>query len=312
MGRRFLGFDGAAVTGIELDELSNVDIDFVKQNLTGSWLPQQQSRLREFSAGRMCAGRCLLSLGYPEPLMVLDRGRDLRSPLWPSGVTGSISHSRRFAIACAAKKCTADTDITKTDTVGSGPAVASRSANVCAEPAAIGIDIVDPLRISERLFKRVTSAKERSELQTDFGHSTTHRDKDDPSSLQSVDSRLLLYSPELLYALTFSAKESFYKAHYQLVPRYLGFSALRVHAVSSHTFSSTDSRGLTTFGSYTRSERNELGAPLEADSWDSVLASGVLHVGVGDDNSLRELIERCSIRWILLRGGEVVTAAAIL
>lgn len=59
-------------------------------------------RRQEFAAGRSCARLALAALGYgPEPLVV---GPD-RSPIWPEGVTGSISHTSGYCIAAVA--CTA-------------------------------------------------------------------------------------------------------------------------------------------------------------------------------------------------------------
>jgi 4'-phosphopantetheinyl transferase EntD len=50
----------------------------------------------EFSAGRHCARLAMTQLGYPAS--VLPSGAD-RAPVWPSGLTGSITHS---AGVCAA------------------------------------------------------------------------------------------------------------------------------------------------------------------------------------------------------------------
>lgn len=53
-------------------------------------------RQREFRAGRLCAHRALAWLGMGEvPLL---NGPD-RAPLWPRGVSGSISHTESYAIA---------------------------------------------------------------------------------------------------------------------------------------------------------------------------------------------------------------------
>ncbi len=57
-------------------------------------------RLREYVAGRTAARRALLALtgaGAAVP-----RNPD-RSPAWPAGVGGSLSHSRRYAVAVAAR-----------------------------------------------------------------------------------------------------------------------------------------------------------------------------------------------------------------
>jgi 4'-phosphopantetheinyl transferase EntD len=56
-------------------------------------------RIREFAAGRACARRALAALGFDNfPLQVVGD----RSPLWPAGVLGSITHTDQF---CAAAVC---------------------------------------------------------------------------------------------------------------------------------------------------------------------------------------------------------------
>ena len=56
-------------------------------------------RTREFAAGRACARRALASLGIDNfPLQVVGD----RSPLWPAGVLGSITHTDQY---CAAAVC---------------------------------------------------------------------------------------------------------------------------------------------------------------------------------------------------------------
>jgi 4'-phosphopantetheinyl transferase EntD len=58
-------------------------------------------RLQEFSTGRMCGRDVLKELGYNYfPIRKADSGK----PVWPPGITGSISHTRQYALACAAKK----------------------------------------------------------------------------------------------------------------------------------------------------------------------------------------------------------------
>lgn len=54
-----------------------------------------EKRKREVAAGRVLARRALAELGIPEaPLM---RNAD-RSPMWPAGVVGSISHSTSLCV----------------------------------------------------------------------------------------------------------------------------------------------------------------------------------------------------------------------
>lgn len=56
-------------------------------------------RIREFSSGRVCARRALEALGRPS---VAIHRRDDRAPIWPVGVTGSITHCDDVAAAVLA------------------------------------------------------------------------------------------------------------------------------------------------------------------------------------------------------------------
>jgi 4'-phosphopantetheinyl transferase EntD len=56
-------------------------------------------RLAEFAAGRLCARRALAELGLGD--FALRRGAD-RYPIWPDGIVGSITHTRRFCGAAVA------------------------------------------------------------------------------------------------------------------------------------------------------------------------------------------------------------------
>lgn len=57
-------------------------------------------RQREFRAGRLCAHRALAWLGMADaPLL---NGPD-RAPVWPHGVSGSISHTDTYAVAVVAR-----------------------------------------------------------------------------------------------------------------------------------------------------------------------------------------------------------------
>jgi len=59
------------------------------------------ARAREFAAGRMAARAALAALGrFGEPVA---SGRD-RAPRWPSGLVGSIAHSRSHGIAAVAEE----------------------------------------------------------------------------------------------------------------------------------------------------------------------------------------------------------------
>lgn len=212
-----------------------------------------EARLREFCAGRLCATRCLEALGRPRPIAMLGRNTDLRSPRWPRGVTGSISHSTKRAVA---------------------------AASIHSSVAAIGIDIIDPWRVSKKLGLRITNADE-----------------------QRVLDGLALDDGLCAYALTFAAKEAFYKAHFQIDPRFLAFSALRISNIFSDsepvlaqdwnpgTVSGVDRYGFSRFG------------PLRSGSFD---------LRVGDDQSLTQRIARTSIRWVYVQGSDEIICAAVI
>jgi len=60
-----------------------------------------EKRIREFSAGRLAARKALGELGCESSPAILLGTRG--EPLWPSGYTGSISHSENLAAALVAK-----------------------------------------------------------------------------------------------------------------------------------------------------------------------------------------------------------------
>lgn len=92
------------------------------------------ARRREFAAGRACARRALAALGAaPGPLLRGPR----RSPRWPEGFVGSITHTRDWAAAAAARR------------------VAFAGLGIDAEP-------FEPL--SARALERICSAPERARL----------------------------------------------------------------------------------------------------------------------------------------------------
>ncbi len=55
-------------------------------------------RQREFCAGRYCAHNLLEILGYANQPILKDK---CGAPIWPEGITGSISHSGNVAVAIA-------------------------------------------------------------------------------------------------------------------------------------------------------------------------------------------------------------------
>ncbi|MEU8259099.1 4'-phosphopantetheinyl transferase superfamily protein [Micromonospora sp. NPDC048999] len=57
------------------------------------------SRRRDFTAGRVCARRALAGLGLPATPVT---SAPDRSPVWPAGVVGTITHTRDYCAAAAA------------------------------------------------------------------------------------------------------------------------------------------------------------------------------------------------------------------
>lgn len=93
-----------------------------------------RKRLAEFSLGRACAREILAALGYAEfPLRV----GDARQPLWPPGLTGSISHAGDMAICAIAP---------------------------VQDIAGIGIDIETVTHESFDLLEMVASSRERAAM----------------------------------------------------------------------------------------------------------------------------------------------------
>jgi len=91
-------------------------------------------RLAEFAAGRLCARRALDGLGFPD--FALRQNVD-RTPRWPAGVVGSITH-----------------------TVGFCGAVVERRANV----AGLGVDAEIVARVGRELWRQVFTASEFAQL----------------------------------------------------------------------------------------------------------------------------------------------------
>ncbi|MFC3504230.1 4'-phosphopantetheinyl transferase [Micromonospora krabiensis] len=58
-----------------------------------------EGRRRDFTAGRVCARRAMTTLGLPPAAVVAAADR---SPVWPSGVVGTITHTRGYCAAAAA------------------------------------------------------------------------------------------------------------------------------------------------------------------------------------------------------------------
>lgn len=92
-------------------------------------------RRAEFRAGRHCARRALAALGLPPVAIPQERAR---TPRWPAGVVGSISHSGNLEW-------------------GHAVAVAGRAADV----RAVGVDIERERALDPELWERVLTPEEQ-------------------------------------------------------------------------------------------------------------------------------------------------------
>jgi enterobactin synthetase component D len=94
-----LSLNGISCFGTTLPLDSKLSSDFK------AWLPEQlvnaaYQRKQEFIAGRFCVYNAAKEIGLE--LSTLPVGVE-RGPVWPEGVIGSISHSKKMAIGCVGK-----------------------------------------------------------------------------------------------------------------------------------------------------------------------------------------------------------------
>lgn len=88
---------GVAVAGLEEPGDPSTLLPAEAQHLGGA-VP---ARAREFAAGRACARRSLAQFGVEgAPILVAPD----RSPVWPAGFTGSITHTHGFAAAVVGER----------------------------------------------------------------------------------------------------------------------------------------------------------------------------------------------------------------
>lgn len=127
-------------------------------------------RIRDFSAGRHCARLALSTLGFTgEPLLAGTH----REPLWPTGTTGSITHTDGLCAAVAAKQ------------------------TVCLS---LGVDAEKIERITDEIWPQIRSKTE----------TVRHRLLPDRQA-------------QLAAALTFSAKEAFFKCQFPILRQWIEF-----------------------------------------------------------------------------------------
>ncbi|RKN43542.1 4'-phosphopantetheinyl transferase family protein [Micromonospora endolithica] len=90
------------------------------------------SRRRDFTAGRVCARRAMTALGLPPHPVPSSADR---SPVWPPGVVGAITHTRGYCAAVAAH---------------------------AAEVRAVGIDAERPRQLEAGVRRMICSAEEEA------------------------------------------------------------------------------------------------------------------------------------------------------
>ena len=85
----------AVISPVDSDEsgLSECERSYIKMAVA--------SRRREFATGRRLAKWCLNRIGHP--WTSISRHSD-RSPVWPAGIVGSISHCRHLAVVTASSR----------------------------------------------------------------------------------------------------------------------------------------------------------------------------------------------------------------
>ena len=92
-------------------------------------------RQQEFATGRVCARLLLARMGVTEAVLPM---RDDRTPMWPAGFVGSISHTRDLCIVAVARR----TDVTS-----------------------IGIDVEHNSGLAEELWDLILTDSERGWLE---------------------------------------------------------------------------------------------------------------------------------------------------
>jgi len=130
-----------------------------------------EKRIRDFTSGRLCARRALKELGI-EGFSLLP-AKD-RQPVWPAGVTGSITHTEEYSAA-----------------------VVIRQGSV----RSVGLDSESVAAVHEDLWPRICAPAELVSLRA-------------VSSARRGERA----------ALTFAAKEAFYKSQFPLTGEWIGFA----------------------------------------------------------------------------------------
>ncbi len=153
------------------------------------------ARQQEFLAGRKAADEALKAIGVDTPMLPIGAHR---SPVWPVGIAGSISHKAQWAIACAQKQ---------------------------SQYRYLGVDIEQPLSLCvANSVASVCADEDEKAMLTRRVHLALKGDvKASLSAAQSDDWALQVTA-------LFSAKESLFKAVYPEVGQYLEFSDAKLIA----------------------------------------------------------------------------------
>lgn len=126
------GLFPAGVVAVELKTeaprtvLTSVELKFISHCA--------DKRIRDFTRGRACAHRGLSELGIRDFSLLAGEKRE---PVWPPGVTGSITHTAGFAAAVVARR---------------------------ADVAALGIDCEIIESVDEELWERICTPAEQARL----------------------------------------------------------------------------------------------------------------------------------------------------
>lgn len=141
--RRFfrdLRASGVDTLDCDLDSVRfPADLLFAEEQAAASRM--REARLREFAAGRMLARNLLTAANVKARAIPVGTGR---APVWPDGLTGSITHSRSICAAALART---------------------------SDHASIGIDIEELAPVEPNLRGLICSAEELDELNGIPGYS---------------------------------------------------------------------------------------------------------------------------------------------
>jgi 4'-phosphopantetheinyl transferase EntD len=146
-----------------------------------------EARRTQYAAARHLARALLSELGYGRPALL---NRDDRSPIWPYGVVGSITHTEHWC----------------------GVAMAEAS-----QVRGVGIDAETVGRMDAPVATRVLTARERRAVE----RLDLPRENDASGHAQSP-------SPMDWATLLFSAKEAVYKCIFPTVQRFVGFEEVEI------------------------------------------------------------------------------------